>query len=76
MFEKEYEVPPWILENVPRPEMAEPHIGHKSHLCEMAENGIVTLDQYKSLVKDAKFICAKCGRVAAKEYNLCEPKPL
>ena len=52
------------------------HIGHKNHLCELAENGIVTLDMFKTLVKDAKFICRKCGRVAVKEANLCEPVPL
>ncbi len=53
-----------------------PHIGHSFHLCDMAERGTVTLDEMKALVKDAKFICKKCGRVAAKEENLCEPVPL
>jgi len=52
------------------------HIGHKHHLCDLAISGTVTLDQMKALVKDAKFICNKCGRVAAKEENLCQPVPL
>jgi hypothetical protein len=42
----------------------------------MAESGNVTLDQIKELVKNPKFICKKCGRVAALEENLCEPVPL
>ncbi len=53
-----------------------PHIGHANHLCDMAERGEVTLAQMKEMVKDPKFICKKCGRVAAKEENLCEPVPL
>lgn len=53
-----------------------PHIGHSSHLCEMVERGELTLEQIKSLVRNAKFICRRCGRVAAKEANLCEPKPI
>jgi hypothetical protein len=53
-----------------------PHIGHKMHLCEMAAEGRVTLEQMKSMVKDAKFICKNCGRAAAREENLCDPVPL
>ncbi len=61
---------PWLIE----PEEA-PHLGHMKHLCEMARRG-VDLNTYKELVKDAKFICKKCGRVAVNEDNLCEPVPL
>jgi len=50
------------------------HIGHNSHLCEIIKRGELTLEQIKSLVGDAKFICRRCGRVAAKEINLCEPE--
>ena len=50
-----------------------PHIGHKQHLCTMCESGDCSLEQIKTLVKDAKFICKVCGRVAAAEENLCEP---
>jgi hypothetical protein len=53
-----------------------PHIGHKKHLCNMCESGECTLDQIKPLVKDAKFICKVCGRVAVAEENLCEPLTL
>ena len=52
-----------------------PHLGHAKHLCDMAKRG-VDLNTYKKLVKDAKFICKKCGRAAAKEENLCDPVPL
>jgi len=52
-----------------------PHLGHSKHLCNMAKMG-ADLKMIKNLVKDAKFICKKCGRAAAKEENLCEPTPL
>ena len=55
---------------------AAPHLGHKNHLCDMAESGHVSLEQMKALVRNPKFICKKCGRVATKEENLCEPVPL
>lgn len=53
-----------------------PHIGHGQHLCDMAQKGVVSLEQMKVLVKNAKFICRKCGRVAARDVNLCEPVAL
>jgi hypothetical protein len=53
-----------------------PHIGHYNHLCEICKKGVCTLEQFKSLVRDPKFICKQCGRVAAKAENLCEPAPL
>ena len=52
-----------------------PHLGHSHHLCDMARKG-ADFETYKNLVKNAKFICKKCGRAAAKEDNLCEPVPL
>ena len=55
---------------------APPHVGHKNHLCDMAERGEVTLEQMKALVRDPRYICKKCGRVAHNEENLCEPVPL
>jgi hypothetical protein len=60
----------------PRLRSSTPHIGHKYHLCDMAESGAVTLADMKALVKDPKFICKKCGRAAANAVNLCEPEPL
>ena len=53
-----------------------PHIGHQKHLCHLAEEGMSTLEEIKNLVKDAKFICKKCGRAAAAKENLCEAVPL
>lgn len=34
------------------------------------------LDHYKELVKDGKFVCANCGRVAKEAKNLCNPVAL
>jgi hypothetical protein len=42
----------------------------------MSESGEYDLEQIKDLVKDAKFMCRKCGRVARREENVCEPVPL
>jgi hypothetical protein len=53
-----------------------PHIGHKHHLCAMAESGEVTVEQMKELIRDAKFMCKICGRSALNSENLCEPEPL
>jgi hypothetical protein len=55
---------------------AQPHIGHRNHLCDMAEKGQLSLEQMKALAKDPKFICKKCGRAAHSADNLCEPVPL
>ena len=49
-----------------------PHIGHKQHLCSMADTGDVSLEQMKDLVRNPKFICNRCGRVAKNSDNLCE----
>ena len=53
-----------------------PHIGHKHHLCAMAEAGEVSLDQMKDLIRDPKFMCKRCGRAAKNSDNLCEPVSL
>jgi hypothetical protein len=53
-----------------------PHIGHRHHLCSMAEAGEVSLEQIKDLVRNPKFICKVCARTAANSDNLCEPVPL
>jgi hypothetical protein len=61
------------------PYIAEPgceRIGHKLHLCDMAERGEKSLEQMMALIRNPKFICKKCGRVAAKIENLCEPESL
>ncbi len=48
--------------------------GHSGHLCVLASQG--RFDEIKADVKDPKFICFNCGRVADREGNLCNPMPL
>lgn len=48
--------------------------GHPGHLCVLAAEGRV--DEIKGMVKDPKFICFNCGRVADHEGNLCSPMSL
>ncbi|MGA2679477.1 MAG: hypothetical protein ABSF37_09295 [Sedimentisphaerales bacterium] len=52
-----------------------PHAGHNKHLCYLNNLGyqISNPKEYKTLVKNAKFICKICGRVAASDKNLCKP---
>ena len=70
-----FEIPAWYTGYDALSKKA-PHIGHKKHLCYMCQSGDCSLEQVKTLVKDAKFICRICGRVAAAEVNLCNPAPL
>ena len=55
-----------------------PHAGHNKHLCYLNNLGyqISNPREYKALVKNAKFICKICGRVAASDKNLCKPVAL
>ncbi len=53
----------------------QPHPGHEKHLCKLVEDKTPT-EKLKPLVKNAKYICKGCGRVAAKAENLCSPEPL
>ena len=55
-----------------------PHEGHNKHLCYLNNLGfqISNPKEYKALVKDAKFLCRICGRVAASDKNLCKPVAL
>jgi hypothetical protein len=52
-----------------------PHPGHGKHLCYLNNLGfqISNPKEYKALVKNGKFSCKLCGRVAAREDNLCKP---
>jgi hypothetical protein len=56
-----------------KPEM--PHPMHDDHLCYLINMGYIdsSLDDYKKLVKDAKFVCKRCGRSANSSENLCRP---
>jgi hypothetical protein len=55
-----------------------PHPGHEEHLCYLQNVGFLlkNWDDYKNLVKNGKFICRACGRVAASDSNLCVPEEL
>jgi hypothetical protein len=35
-----------------------------------------SLENFKRLVRDPKFICKGCGRVAANDSNLCWPEKM
>jgi hypothetical protein len=55
-----------------------PHLGHDKHLCYLNNLGfqISNPQEYKELVRDGQFMCKVCGRVAAREQNLCKPVKL
>jgi hypothetical protein len=55
--------------------MGECRPGHDQHLCQLVSKKAPT-DELKALVRDGKFICKGCGRVAASEDNLCAPEAL
>ena len=71
-----YYSPDTVAIDIERYRLRGPHIGHRLHLCEMVAEGRLSLDQIKSMAKDAKFICRSCGRAAADELHLCDPVPL
>jgi hypothetical protein len=48
------------------------HEAHENHLCSIIASG-ATINQYKQLVKDGKFMCRQCGRIAVRAENLCDP---
>ncbi len=55
-----------------------PHPGHDKHLCYLTNLGYQNShpDDYKDLVRDPKFMCKNCGRVAHDAKNLCKPEQL
>ena len=55
-----------------------PHPGHERHLCLLANLGYQAqyTGAYNALVRDGKFVCKGCGRVAADKENLCRPEQL
>ena len=52
-----------------------PHKGHSQHLCAMIAGGS-GYTAVKPLVKNPKYICAKCGRAARKKGSLCSGRKL
>jgi hypothetical protein len=60
-------------------ETAKPHQEHEAHLCHLHNISRLLQEQpeeYKKLVRNPKYICIGCGRVAASEENLCAPRSL
>jgi hypothetical protein len=55
-----------------------PHAGHDKHLCYLNNLGfqISNPEDYRALIKNGKFLCKVCGRVAAAGKNLCKPVKL
>jgi len=47
---------------------------HSGHLCVLVSQK--KFEEIKQLVRDPKYICFNCGRVADAEQNLCNPMPL
>ena len=47
---------------------------HKGHLCVLVSEK--KFDEVRELVRNPKFMCFNCGRVADAEKNLCNPMPL
>ena len=55
-----------------------PHSGHNKHLCYLVNLGAPQRKPklYTKLLTPPKYVCKKCGRVAAKAKNLCNPVKL
>ena len=51
---------------------------HGQHLCYIVSQGFHLSDpeEYQALVKEPKFKCRHCGRVAKSKKNLCKPTKL
>ncbi len=45
-------------------------------LCKLIKNLDDRFEDYAARVKGAQFVCAKCGRAAAKKKHLCKPKKI
>lgn len=44
---------------------------HQGHICVLASNG--EFEKIREMVKNPKWICFNCGRVASSKENLCNP---
>ncbi|GAB6270935.1 MAG: hypothetical protein PHH96_00620 [Smithellaceae bacterium] len=45
----------------------------EKHLCKLKDHIKEDFEQYRQLVRNAKFVCMKCGRAAHDERHLCKP---
>lgn len=59
-------------------EFQSPYSGHGKHLCvaQAVKYLETNLEDYKNMVRDGKFVCKNCGRVANKAEYLCNPDAL
>lgn len=51
--------------------MADEKSGKKTPMCKVGKSG--DLERIKRRVRDAKFVCSKCGRAARDRAYLCKP---
>ena len=51
------------------------HCADSTHLCRIVARS-KDMDKVRKLVKDASYICRKCGRVARNNLNLCKPSKI
>ncbi len=51
------------------------HCGNPQHLCRFVGED-VDLERVKRRIQPARFVCAHCGRSAARREFLCRPEPL
>jgi transposase-like protein len=57
--------------------MAKKDVSHSGKMCDLTCCPCnLDLDKIRPLVRDAKFICKSCGRVAADKGHLCQPVKL
>jgi len=50
----------------------------KLKLCKLVKNDYIktSLKEYLEMIKNPKFVCSKCGRVAVEQKFLCKPVEL
>jgi hypothetical protein len=55
-----------------------PHSKHEQHLCFLQNVGYIEKnpEEYKRLVRNARFGCRSCGSVTENAVNLCEAEKL
>jgi hypothetical protein len=55
-----------------------PHPKHGDHLCYLENIGYIKdhFEEYKELVRNARYVCRNCGRSAVNEDSLCKPDKL
>ena len=51
------------------------HCTEIHHLCRMVKKGSEP-DRLRRLVRDARYMCKKCGRAAQRDEHLCKPSAL